>query len=260
MITRLWIDQEQWTQELRYASTFSEKFDFTDGLFYFQQNLVYGEQRSRGDRGSDENPFGLFNPNGTMSAGHDKLDHDSFAVFAEARINLNEDMTLTIGGRYTDESKDVQVGLVNSGACVGPIAPPFENNKNFSCPNGDMNGWDIVDAEDWQSFSPKIGLSYHYTDDIMFYTSLTRGFRSGGFSFRASPTELGQREFIRPAFYDGERVDSLEVGMKSDLNDNRLRLNLVSFHQWWDGIQRNIQSGGPTTAIQRTENVDDSYV
>ena len=64
----------------------------------------------------------------------------------------------------------------------------------------------------------------------------------------------------RPAFYEEERVDSLEVGMKSDLNDNRLRLNLVAFHQWWDGIQRNIQSGGPTTAIQRTENVDDSYV
>ena len=122
VITRLMVDQDQFSQELRYASSFSETFDFTVGLFYFDQNLTYGEQRSRGDRGSEANPFGLFNPNGTMAVGHDKLDHDSFALFAESRINLTDKLTATIGGRYTDETKDVQVGLVNSGACIGPTA------------------------------------------------------------------------------------------------------------------------------------------
>ena len=35
VVTRLMIDQDQFSQELRYASTFSEKFDFTIGLFLF---------------------------------------------------------------------------------------------------------------------------------------------------------------------------------------------------------------------------------
>ena len=265
VITRLWINQDQFSQELRYASSFSEKFDFTVGLFYFDQNLTYGEQRSRGDRGSDANPFGLFNVSGgvvtdVMSVGHDELDHDSFAIFAESRINLTDQLTLTVGGRYTDESKDVQVGLVNSGACRATISPPFETSKDFHCANGAMGGWDIVDDETWKSFSPKVGLSYKVTDDAMLYASWTRGFRSGGFSFRASPTELTQTDYIRPAFYDEERVDSMEVGIKSDFLNNRVRMNLVGYYQWWDGIQRNLQSGGPTTAIQRTENVEDSHV
>ena len=265
VITRLWISQDQFSQELRYASSFSDKFDFTVGLFYFDQNLTYGEQRSRGDRGSDANPFGLFNVSGgvltdIMSVGHDKLDHDSFALFAESRINLTDQLTLTVGGRYTDESKDVQIGLVNSGACTATISPPFETSKDFHCGNGAMGGWDIVDDETWKSFSPKVGLSYDVTDEAMLYAGWTRGYRSGGFSFRASPTELSQTDYIRPAFYDEERVDSLEVGIKSDFLDNRVRVNLVGYYQWWDGIQRNLQSGGPTTAIQRTENVEDSHV
>ena len=264
VITRLMVDQDQFSQELRYASSFSETFDFTVGLFYFDQNLTYGEQRSRGDRGSEENPFGLFNPNGTMSVGHDILDHDSFAIFAESRINLTDRLTATIGGRYTDETKDVQVGLVNSGACLGPTAPPFEKNDYFVCSNGAApGGWDIVDGETWKSFSPKVGLSYKHTDEMLLYAGWTRGFRSGGFSFRASPTELDPTRVppgFRPAFYDEERVDSLEVGMKSDFYDNRVRLNLTAYYQWWDGIQRNLQAGGPTDAIQRTANVDDSYV
>ena len=260
VITRLWVDQDQFSQELRYASSFSETFDFTVGLFYFDQNLTYGEQRSRPDRGSETNPFGLINPNGTMSVGHDMLDHDTFAIFAESRFNLSEQLTLTVGGRYTDESKDVRIGLVNSGACVATLAPPFENNNDFSCANGAMGGWDIVDDETWKSFSPKVGLSYNFTDDVMFYASWTRGFRSGGFSFRASPTELSQTDYIRPAFYDEERVDSMEFGVKSDFLDNRVRVNVLGYYQWWDGIQRNLQSGGPTTAIQRTENVEDSHV
>ena len=262
VITRLWIDQDQYSQELRYASSFSDTFDFTVGLFYFDQNLTYGEQRSRGDRGSDANPFGLFNPNGTMSVGHDELDHDSFALFAEGRIHLSEQLSATLGGRYTDETKDVKVGLVNSGSCTGPIAPPFQNNTDFICRNGAApGGWDIVDQETWKSFYPKVGLQYHHNDETLLYASWTRGFRSGGFSFRASPTELSvTTPGFRPAFYDEERVDSLEVGMKADFMDNRVRLNLVGYHQWWDGIQRNLQAGGPTDAIQRTANVDDSYV
>jgi len=252
VITRLYIDQEQFSQELRYASSFSETFDFTAGLFYFDQHLTYGEQRAGGAR-TEENPFGLQAP------GYDELDHDSWAAFIEARWHMTDKLTLTVGGRYTDETKDAEIGLVNSGSCQARTVPAFETSTTFYCLDGPANGWDVVDKETWKSFSPKLGLDYAYSDNLLLYTSITRGYRSGGFSFRASPTEIGN-PFIRPTYYDEEQVDSLELGMKSDLLDNRLRLNLNAFYQWWDGIQRNLQQGPIGAIIQRTANVDDSHV
>ncbi|MCP5178926.1 MAG: TonB-dependent receptor [Pseudomonadales bacterium] len=258
VITRLYIDQEQFSQELRYASNFSEKFDFTAGLYYFTQDLFYGEQRHANTFVSATNPFGLRPP------GADELKHDSYAAFIEGRIHLSDDMTLTLGGRYTSEKKDVKIGLVNSGSCSASMVPPFETSTTFFCLGGAApGGWDIVDDETWNSFSPRISVDYRLNDDVLLFAGWTRGQRSGGFSFRASPTELtvaANDPTFRPAYYDEEQVDSIEIGMKSDLLDRRLRLNVTAYYQFWDGIQRNLQAGGPSDAVQRTANVKESHV
>ena len=43
------------------------------------------------------------------------------------------------------------------------------------------------------------------------------------------------REYIRPAFYDEERVDSLELGMKSDLDDDRNIIDVSARYTSGDG-------------------------
>ncbi|MDH3642304.1 MAG: TonB-dependent receptor [Gammaproteobacteria bacterium] len=263
VVTRLMIDQDQFSQELRYASAFSDTFDFTVGAFFFTQDLVYGEQRCC--QSSQPNVFGVRPP------GHAKLDHDSLGAFAELRFNLSEALTLTVGGRYTREEKDAQIGIVNFGSCQTVVTPRFETADFFECTGGTEDGFDIDDKETWKSFSPKVSLQYHLNDQAMLYTSWTRGYRSGGFSFRVSGGELATRQaqidagvpeedLIRPSYYGRERVDNLEVGLKSDWWDNRLRFNVTGYYNWWDGIQRNLQEGVPGNISQRTANVDDSYV
>ncbi len=259
--TRLNIVQDQFSQEIRYASDFSDQYDFTIGGYYFTQDLEYGEQRAQGSRVGVAQP-GVpdpLNPFGFRPPGFDQLEHESWAVFAEGRYHVTDRLSVTAGGRYTDESKDVNIGLVLSGSCNGNTTPPFVGTSGWSCTRGAMGGWDIVDDESWRSFSPKLGLEFRPNDDMLLYSTLTRGFRSGGFSFRASALELGRSD-IRPAFYGRERVDSLELGMKSDWWDNRLRFNVTGFYQWWDGIQRNLQQGSIGNIIQRTANVEDSHV
>jgi iron complex outermembrane receptor protein len=260
VITRIYIDQEQISQELRYASDFSEKFDFTAGLYYFDQHLSYGEQRHNGPTFvTATNPFGVQAP------GVDELDHDSWAAFLEGRIHFSDALILTLGGRYTVEKKDVKIGLVLSNSCTATLVPPFETNTLFFCSRGRApGGWDIVDDEEWKSFSPKVTLQYYLNDDINTYIGWSRGQRSGGFSFRASPTELtiaARDPSFRPAYYDEEQVDNFEAGLKADLFDRRLRTNIAVYYQKWDGIQRNLQDGNPITGIvQRTANVKDSHV
>jgi iron complex outermembrane receptor protein len=272
-ITRLWIAQDQLSEELRYASNFSETFNFVAGLYYFTQNLDYGEQRAGLPTCTTPSTPACFYgfSTGGGSPGYDLLEHDSYAAFSEGTFTLADSISLTLGLRYTHESKDVKIGLVNSGSCDATLVPPFETSSKFSCTRGRAGGFDIQDGQDWSNWDWKGALQYQAADNVMTYVSYTRGHRSGGFSFRASRNELGPlgcpncvatlAPFSgRPSFYEEEAVDQVEAGFRSELFDRRVRLNVTAYNQWWDGIQRNVQSGGPTSAVQRTSNVEDSHV
>ena len=255
--SRTHIDQEQFSQELRYAATVSESFNYTAGLFYFDQQLSYGEQRAQGSRiGVPYPDIPQGNPYGLRPPGYSLLDHTSWGVFAEASIALSAKLELTIGGRYSQEDKHSRIGIVNYGSCAGQVEPPFIKAAGWRCTRGTANGFDIDDSESWDAISPKLALQYQVNEDFMLYSSLSRGFRSGGFSMRVGAAELSDPS-VRAAFYDRERVEQLEVGVRSDLADGAVRLNATAFHQQWDGIQRNIQQ---SVNVQKTANVEKSHV
>jgi iron complex outermembrane receptor protein len=259
--TRLWIDQHQFSQELRYASSFSDVWDFTAGIFYFEQDLTYGEQRAAGRFITPTNIDGVSPP------GYNELEHDQWSLFAEAHINLSERLSLTLGSRYTVEAKDAKVGIVNGvdydgdgvneASCVSS-GRLYHNLKSFSCPFGPKGGFDIDADKTWRNFSPKIGVEYQASEDVLLYASWQQGYRSGGYIFRAPQTDLSNAD---PGFYEREKVTAYEVGMKSDLLDNRLRLNLAAFYTDWEDIQRQLQFGNDAGDIfQTTKNVEDSHV
>ena len=61
-------------------------------------------------------------------------------------------------------------------------------------------------------------------DETRVYASVSTGYRSGGYTPRASTAEGFQSGF------DEETVTSYELGVKSDLLDNRIRFNSSIFH------------------------------
>jgi iron complex outermembrane receptor protein len=84
--------------------------------------------------------------------------------------------------------------------------------------------------KNWGNLGPKLGLNFK-ADDILLYASYSRGFRSGGFSGRAfDPRNLGP--------YAPEHVDAYKVGLKRDLIDEKLRLNLSSYYNRYKDLQR----------------------
>ena len=257
--TRIYIASEQFSQELRYASDFSDKFDFTVGLYYFEQDLFYGEQRLQGSRiGRDIQGVQLpGNPDGLGAPGHSRLDHKNFAAFLETHTKLTDQLTLTVGGRYSVEKKEAWVGFVNGTSCVSS-GYAFMGLKEFECLYGPADGFDFTDKETWKNFAPKIVLDYQVNDDVLLYASWAVGHRSGGWSFRASVRDLLRD---RPGFYDRERVSSYELGVKADWADDRLRTNLAVFYSDWKDIQRNLQVGVEGGDIfQFTLNAEKSWV
>jgi iron complex outermembrane receptor protein len=148
-------------------------------------------------------------------------DTDSWAVFFEADYNLTEALTLTVGGRYTEDEKESrQYGAVNT----GPNHPD----------------------EDWDEFTPRLGVRYQLNDDVMLFATYSAGYRSGGFNGRVANIV----DATQP--YDPETVDNYELGIKSEWWDNRVRVNANLFYMEYDDKQEELQLPDDNDTGQKT--------
>lgn len=153
---------------------------------------------------------------------------ESYAVYAQGSYAINDQLSLTLGARYTDEEKQA---YVNNGLVFDNVYPSSGWVPGYERPEGDLvpqvlgvdtDGDGLLDApskESWSRFTPRIGVEYQANNDLMFFASYSQGFKSGTFNPRATVNE--------PAV-DPEIVDSFELGMKSEWNDN-LRANITLF-------------------------------
>ncbi len=199
-------EQEQFSQEIRYAMDIGERFNLTTGLFYFDQS--YESHR-------------ILNIFGNIDRGHSFNDHDTYAVFAQGDVRLTEDWVLTLGGRYSKENKDIR-NATYEGGCE---QDPSDVSRNINC------NYDFEDSEGWENFSPKVGLQWLINDTTQAYASWTKGFKSGGYVDDANvPAEVGP--------YDEETVEAYEIGLKTDLLDGKLRMNLAAFFNDYTDMQR----------------------
>ena len=62
--------------------------------------------------------------------------------------------------------------------------------------------------KDWSKFTPKVGLRYDYSDNMMVFGTWSSGYRAGGYNGRVSG---GPGEARTP--YDPKELDNFEVGI-----------------------------------------------
>ncbi len=193
-----WVETTHWSQEFNLSSNSDGTLQWTAGLFYFDQ----------------ENPNGLsaythviitpdFFFNVPIEAANELLDTKAWAAYGEVDYHLNDQWKLTVGARYSDEEKEMKSTLTILGN------PQFE---------------DVTDS--WESFTPKVSLSYFQTDDVMWYATVSRGFKGGGF------LPFGFQDGFAP-----EKVTNYEVGVNSLLLDGRLRFNTSLFSMDYTDLQ-----------------------
>jgi iron complex outermembrane receptor protein len=83
----------------------------------------------------------------------------------------------------------------------------------------------------FSKFTPRVGVNYKATSDVLLYASYSQGFKQGGFNGRPLATAA---EVTR---YNPEVLDSYEVGMKSQWLDRALTANIALFHSIYKDIQ-----------------------
>lgn len=141
----------------------------------------------------------------------------SQALYAQATYDIDEQWSITAGARYTKDKKDSKV---RNGLIFDTVYPESGWIDGYVRPEGDLVPVVLDDSEEWSKFTPRIGVEYQANNDMLLFASFSQGFKSGTFNPRATTAE--------PAA-DPENVDSIEIGMKSEWLDNRLRANVTLF-------------------------------
>jgi iron complex outermembrane receptor protein len=221
------IDQSQWSNELRYAGRFGSA-EITTGLYYLHQDLVYREARApfvAGDRGG---------------GGHQE--QNSYGIFGQTTLHFTDNLNVIGGLRYSHEEKSAQIVRLTVGRCV---------DVRQIC---DFNDAPTVDTKrSWNSFSPKVGVNYKVNPDTLVYASFSKAVRSGGFNVRLSDPR-------DPGTYDQENLTAYEAGVKADLLDRSLRINLAGFINDFKGLQRTVSTFVGTSILQTIDNSADARI
>ena len=200
-------EHEQFTQELQVTGlSMDGKLKWLAGLYYFEES------------GRDN----VFVPLGGLPfLSLDELnivDNVSYAAFGQMSYNFTEDLSITAGIRYTKENKDYRP--VHRELISGALLLP-----------DDVAELDITDT------SPRLGIEYRWNENLFTYVSVSKGFKSGGFTGRTVDPQPAARPF-KP-----EKVWAYEAGFKSDLIDDRVRLNGAVYYTDYTNLQVVNQEG-----------------
>jgi len=161
-------------------------------------------------------------------------DSETWAVFGQGTWHATEDLHLTLGLRYTKERKEAKRNAyVSQYGSYAPLAGhPHEillralQTGIFGSSPHDIKGDDTV-----ENFSPSFKAQYDLNDDVMLYASVSKAFKSGGFSESGTS---GDMEGFR---FDDEEALAFEVGGKLHLMGGRGSLNFALFHTNYEDLQ-----------------------
>jgi iron complex outermembrane receptor protein len=216
------VTNKQFSQEFQWLGTAADdKLDWILGAFYFHES---GDQVIRD----------LLGPLAVLPTTFD-LKISGIAAFGQGTYSLTDQLSATAGIRWSQDDKSMDATIQRN------FIPPFQLAA-------------IALDKKFVSVTPKFGLDYQATPDTMLYVSAARGFKGGGFNGIAVVNPL-----IIATPYREATVWSYDAGVKTDLLDNRLRLNIAAFLAKYKQLQQvaNIDVATFSFAIQ---NVGDATV
>lgn len=182
-----------------------DRWTYAAGLFYFQES----------SDGNNLNKFTFVLPGGAAGLNLStqrkyELDTKSYAAYAQTSYRpakFEDRLELTAGLRYTVDNKELQESLFSLGFPAG--AQQLH--------------------DDWDNLSENLSISYQATDDVLFYARFATAYKAGGYNAGSLQRAYGPEE-----------AEVYEIGLKSDLLDDRLRLNAAIFYTVYDHIQVNL--------------------
>ena len=219
----------QFSQEIKVNATVADGLlDLVGGVYYFEEDN-FSDFADIFTISSSTFPA----PDGLPLILADRTMRNStraYAAYFQGDINVTDRVKLTAGVRYTDETKRVSFRDNRASCNDGTLEATCLDSMNMVVPNGT----DIPHKQNVKIWTPRFAANFQVTPDVLLFASATRGFKSGGWNARGtSPAELLP--------FDPEKAWSYEAGVKSELFDRKLRVNLSAY--WLDVSDLQTPSG-----------------
>ncbi|WP_326523683.1 TonB-dependent receptor [Sphingomonas sp.] len=209
------------TQELRIASDPAKQLRWLLGLYYLREETDRSSENAArsalpgGPGGTRDSLDGVnnFTQNGVAS---------NYAAFGEVEYEFMPGLTASLGARYTIDNKvtDASATIISFGMPGDILSPaPLRTPYNISVENT------------WRELTPRAALEWKASDNVLVYASAAKGFKGGGWQ-AATPDPVTAARPFNP-----ETAWNYEIGIKSDLFDRRVRLNLAAFRLDFNDLQ-----------------------
>lgn len=205
------------SSELRALTTFDAPINLMVGAYYQKTKRDYAQFISFGisdnGAGAGENRF--------IDASKDSATKgETIALFSQVTWKVIPQVEIAGGVRYTHETKDSFFVHPFLSAAFAPIW----NLNNRITANQVFNNW-----------SPEATISWKPTNDILVYGAYKTAYKSGGFSNGGIDSQFGNA--VVDLSFAPEKAAGVEAGIKTELLDRQLRLNLGAYTYGYTDLQ-----------------------
>jgi len=202
----------QFSEELNFGYT-GDRVQVTTGLYWFDERIHNSPYYAA------YQPY-VFDPTAPATSSWLRfidlpsvLKTSAKAVFAQGSYEIVDNLKLIGGIRYSDEKKKFSQAFSLSFTDIIPSVTAGVDTP-------DRPYFPEV-SQSWDSWTPKVGVEFQATPKTLAYATFSKGFRSGTFDTGSIPGT--------PPL-DPEEADAYEVGLKTTILDNRLRMNFAGFY------------------------------
>jgi iron complex outermembrane receptor protein len=191
----------EYTQEVKWTAKVSDSVNYTAGVYYLYETNGnnFGQVLGLGPA------FAL-----TLNDQYTDNTTSSTAGYAQGDFRIAPKLTLTVGGRFTHEVKDVE-------------ATPNAAGRGFTTAQIQAAG--NLTHLTANEFTPRVALQYQVDPQLMVFASATRGFQGGGWNGLTGANPVDYNNFAP------ETIWSYETGFRYETQDRRLRLNVTAFYE-----------------------------
>lgn len=234
----------QYSQEFRLASPQEDKLRWLVGTHYFKETLDSDNLRIKqpGLLANGANNQTYVPTAQSINYVYRDLNYthktESIALFGNVKYDFTDQFTLGAGLRWTQEKKDIDLNLnqlVNNGGTL--------QSSGRAGTIGSSS-----DDKTWEDWTWDLTPEYKVSDNLLVFFRYAKGFRSGAFNTGLSDN-LSQLTLVDP-----EKLDSYEIGLKSNWLNNRLIANANVFYYDYKNIQVNLLTSTPNGLVTALSN------
>ncbi len=212
------------TLEVRLTNT-TDKLSWTAGIFYMDSDESW-DFDSVVDNYSDSPAFAAWtayaaydgvtiSPDASWWFSSQQTKRVDKAVFGELDYNLTDRLSLLVGGRWYEVDREIDYMVNRPTGYWG-----FDYDSAYP---GQRN---MVD----DGFTPKVGLQYDVSDNVMIWSVYSEGYRVGG-------TNRGRGIPTLPLFYESDMIENMEFGLKSNWMEDTVQFNATLYDMAWKDMQ-----------------------